>query len=326
MHREPFGSVGQDLVLSPGVRNAARENDHPAQHVNFAVQRLMLDPGSRSPFAVEFSDEFGALLRQDFHRIGRQQLVVAERGGDGATVLVIFEPGFDVVTAVSGRFKAVNPHDLVPRQAGGKRRYGVSALKLGLALRKARDEFELLARRCDKIGDHRHIDRSRRNFGLERIARFRRTGIDRRLRQHIIGQGQRLATGALGIAQLPLIRNQRPVRARCRGIALPRLVVFLERMAVVGHGRSGARRLHQGIGGLAGLRRRRRKARRRHRDRQQCGGQIAGLKKRDGTQHVFSRRWFQPGPIFISNSVTQRGRQYVPPSSSDAARFHAAMR
>src|SRR4029077_21200408 len=112
VHPKPLRRVCQDLVLSPRVRNAAREGDHLPQRVDLAVARLALGDRSYGEFALELFDELVALFRQDFHRIGRQQLVVAERGGDGPTMLVVFEPGLDVVTAVSGRLEAVNPDDL----------------------------------------------------------------------------------------------------------------------------------------------------------------------------------------------------------------------
>jgi len=136
-----------------------------------------------------------------------------------------------------------------------ERRFGVSALELGLALRKARNELEFLARGGDKIGDHRHIDPSRRDFGLERIEWFRRPGIDGRLCEHVVGYGQWFAAGAFGIAQLAPFRNQLPVRARGRSVALPRLVVFLERTAVLRHCGGEIRLLQQSIGRLAALRR-----------------------------------------------------------------------
>jgi hypothetical protein len=54
----------------------------------------------------------------DLDRIGRQQLVVAERGGDGARRLVVFEPGLHVVTAVAAGLEAVDADDLFFVQAG----------------------------------------------------------------------------------------------------------------------------------------------------------------------------------------------------------------
>src|SRR5262249_56253732 len=95
-------------------------------------------------------------------------------------MLVVFEPGLDVVTAVSGGLEAVNPDDLLSRQTRCKRHFGIGALEFGLALRKPRDELEFLERRRDKVGDHRHIDPRRRNFGLKRIPRLRRAGVCRR--------------------------------------------------------------------------------------------------------------------------------------------------
>src|SRR4029077_11224528 len=109
------------------------------------VNRLMLGARGQGGFALDLPDELVALFREDFYRIGRQQLIVAERGGDGATMFVVFEPGLDVVTAVSGGLEAVDPDDLVARQTRGKRDLGIAALELGLALRKPWDEFEFLA-------------------------------------------------------------------------------------------------------------------------------------------------------------------------------------
>ena len=115
-------------------------------------------------------------------------------------MLVVFEPGLDVVSAVSGRLEAVNPDDLLSRQTCCKRHLGIAALELSLALRKSRDEFEFLARGGDEVGDHRYIDPRRRDFGLERMLRLRRAGIDRRLCEHIIGHRNGLAPRALGVA------------------------------------------------------------------------------------------------------------------------------
>src|SRR6516162_10674906 len=151
VHAQSFRRVCQDLVLAPGIRDAAGERDHPAQYFDFAVERLLLIC-KNSGFGIKLPDELVAVLGQDFYRIGRQQLVVAERGGDGATVLVVFETGLDVVISVSSCLETVNPNDLITRQAGGERNFGIGMLEFALALRKSRREFEFLARRGNKVG------------------------------------------------------------------------------------------------------------------------------------------------------------------------------
>ena len=168
-------------------------------------------------------------------RIGRQQLIVAERGGDGAGVRIIFAAGLDVVAAVAGRFEAVNAHDLISGQPGGQRHASVSAFELIVALRPLRREFEFAFRRGKKVGDHRYIDPLRRRFRLERIARLWRPAIDRRLREHIVVDRQRFAVRAFGVAQLPLRRDLAPIRARGSGVSVVELVIGFQCGVILRH-------------------------------------------------------------------------------------------
>src|SRR6266700_2975209 len=112
-------------------------------------------------------------------------------------MLVVFEPRFDVVTAVSTCLESINSNNLISGQSRGERHFGISALELDLALRQSRRKLELLAGRSQKIGDDRHIGRTRAGFGFYRLWR---SGIDRRLGEDVVRDRQRLATRAFAIA------------------------------------------------------------------------------------------------------------------------------
>ena len=158
MHAEALFGVGQDLVLAPGVRHASGKRDHPAQSLDLVRQRpLSIDRQSRVS-RLQIAEEMGTVFGNDLDGIGRQQLIVAKRCGNGAGVRIIFAAGLDVVAAVAGRLEAVNTHDLISGQPGGQGHTGVSALELIVALRPLRREFEFAFRRGKKVGDHRHID------------------------------------------------------------------------------------------------------------------------------------------------------------------------
>ena len=99
-------------------------------------------------------------------------MIIAERGGDGAAVLIVFESRLDVVIAVSGRLETVNSHDLVFGQSGRSGSFGIGAFELTVILRQSRAELELLLRGGKKIGDDRHIDRMRRRLRLDGLRGF----------------------------------------------------------------------------------------------------------------------------------------------------------
>jgi hypothetical protein len=125
----------------------------------------------------------------DLDRIGRQQLVVAERSGDSARRLVVFESGLHVVTAVAAGLEAVDADDLLLVQPGCEGDLPVGALEFAFALRLARNEFEFLSGGGEKVGDHRHIGPGGRRLflrRLRRIDRLGRAGINRRLGEHIV--------------------------------------------------------------------------------------------------------------------------------------------
>ena len=106
-------------------------------------------------FGAEFLDELRSLFRDDFDGVGGEQLVIAERGGDGAAMFVVFEARFDVVAAVASRLEAVNPHHLVLGQTRSLSDLGIDLFERDVALRRPRHEIELLLRGGDKISDDR---------------------------------------------------------------------------------------------------------------------------------------------------------------------------
>src|ERR1700733_11895364 len=108
MDTEAFLGVGQNLVLIPVVRNAARKRYHLAQRFDLVFQRLPLAVREPARFSMEFLDELRSLFGDDLDRVGGEQLVIAERGGDRAAMFIVFEARFDVVAAVASRFEAVN--------------------------------------------------------------------------------------------------------------------------------------------------------------------------------------------------------------------------
>ncbi len=167
-------------------------------------------------------------------------------------MFVVFKPGLDLVVAVSRRFKSVNSHDLIFGQTSRQRHLGVGAFEFAVVLRQPRNEFEFLLCRGKKIGDHRHIDRPRRRLRLQRILRFRRSGIDRRLIEHVILDRKLLVARALAIAQLPLLGDRTPIRARLGGVNLVRSVIFLQSAAVLGHRRRKIWRGRRLIGMICG--------------------------------------------------------------------------
>ena len=239
MYAEAFFGVGQDLVLAPGVRHASGKGDHPAQGLDLVRQRpLSIDRQSRVS-GLQITKEMAAVFRNDLNGIGRQQLIVAERGGDGASMRIIFAAGLDVVVAVAGCFEAVNAHDLISGQPGRQRHAGVSALELVVALRPLRRELEFAFRRGKKVGDHRHIDPLRRRFGLERIARLWWPAIDRWLNEHVVVDRKRFAVRAFGVAQLPLRRDLAPIRARGGGVSVVELGIGFQCGAILRHRGAG---------------------------------------------------------------------------------------
>jgi hypothetical protein len=173
----------------------------------------------------------------ELNRVGRQQLIVAERGANGACVFVVFKPGFNVVGAVSGCLEAVDAHHLVPGQPGSERHPGIGAFELVFGLRQQRDELEFVLGRRQKNGDDRHVDRMRRRFRLDRIARPRRPGIDRRLLEHVVVDCERFSVRALGVAQLPLRGDRAPVGVGRRDIGFMRAVILFQQDAILLHRR-----------------------------------------------------------------------------------------
>ena len=146
-----------------------------------AVERLRLLPQRRQHAA--------AVLGQDRHRIGAEQLVVA----DGRRHRVLagagrLEPGLRVVGAAAAGLEGIDADDLFAGQAGGAGGAGIGALEVEIARRPLRHEIVLFGGGLQEIGDHR----DRRPFAWRRAGRLRidrspRAGIERRLREHIVG-------------------------------------------------------------------------------------------------------------------------------------------
>src|ERR1700757_2668610 len=113
MHAQSLRRVRQNLMLAPSVGNAAGECDHPPQYIDLFVECLSLNGWHRGGLKSKLFDKLAALFRQNFYRIGRQQLIVAECCRDRVTVLTVFEPGLNVVTSVAGRLESINPDDLI---------------------------------------------------------------------------------------------------------------------------------------------------------------------------------------------------------------------
>src|SRR6202167_3412055 len=134
-------------MLTPGVRNAGRITHHSAKNRDFVVEGLSLAILNFAGAQRKFFYELTAFFGDDLDRVGRKQLIVAERGRDRARLLVVFESSLHVVAAVAASFEAVDPHDLIPGQAGRKRRPGISVLELAFAARQVRNEFKFALRR-----------------------------------------------------------------------------------------------------------------------------------------------------------------------------------
>ena len=223
-------------------------------------ERGFLRPRQRSGPRLQRLHEMMTAFGDDLDRIGRQQLVVAERGGDSARRLVVFEPGLHVVTAVAAGLEAVDADDLFFVQAGREGNLPVGALEFTFALRPARNEFEFLSGGGKKIGDHRHVGPGGRRLllrRLRRIDRFGRAGINRRLGEHIIVERQRFLARALGDALAPFLRNEAPIRLGLGGVSGLRLLIFSKRAAILRDCRGRRRRSHRGLPHLGRLRGRR---------------------------------------------------------------------
>ncbi len=172
MDAETLFRIGQNLVLVPVIRDAAREGDHLAQGLNLALQRLPLTVLKCAGFGSEFVDELTTFFGDDFDGVGCKKLIVAECRRDRAGVFVVFEACFDVVTAVSGGLETVNPHHLVLGQSSGLSHLGIDLFELDIVLRHPRNEIELLLSGGNEIGDDRYGGPTPRRFRFQGIRGF----------------------------------------------------------------------------------------------------------------------------------------------------------
>ena len=201
-----------------------------------------------------------ALFRHQLDAVGGEQLIVAERGRDRVRARTrTLKSGLHVVGAVAARrLGSVDPDRQFPGQAGRRGDFRISALVFDLALRPLRHELVLHECSAQKIGDDRDACFLREwlLFGWRRrIDRLFRSGIDRRLGQHVVVEQDFRFAAALAVAQDALVGDRLPIRARLGLVAIMRLGVGLELLAVLDHCR-GQRLCGRGaMGGRRGARR-----------------------------------------------------------------------
>ncbi len=157
-----------------------------------------------------------ATLGQQFHRVGGQQLIVADRRRDRAAAgAPRREARLHIIVAVAAGLERIDPDDLVPGQPFRGRRSHIGSLEFDLRGRALRRELEMLRGGLDEIRRHRNVFRRTRSlvrlrFGF-RIHRPLRASVDRRLLQHIIIGGDLDAVPSLGIADLALFAHRTPI-------------------------------------------------------------------------------------------------------------------
>jgi hypothetical protein len=133
--------------------------------------------------------EFGALLGDQLDGVGGQQLIIADRGGNGARAAML-DTRLHIVIAGAAGLERIDPHRLLAGETGRRGDAGIGALELDFAGRPLRRELEMLQGGLHQIGDDRNgLVQARRmlGFGLRRrVDRPLRPAIDRRLGQDII--------------------------------------------------------------------------------------------------------------------------------------------
>ena len=146
VNAKPLSRPRQRLMPVPVVGNALGESYHLAQDRNLALLHRLFGVGQSRGAREQILDELIAAFGDNLDGIRGQQLVVAERRGDRAGGLVVFEPGLNVVFAVAPGLEAINADNLPLRQAGCQRDLGIGAFELAFALGPPGNEFEFLLR------------------------------------------------------------------------------------------------------------------------------------------------------------------------------------
>ena len=168
--------------------------------------------------------ELIAVAGEQAHAVGGEELVVADGGRDRARVRPrMRQARLHVIGAVAAGLERIDPHDLFAGQARCLRLAGIGALEFEIVGRPLRREAIVIGGGFQEIGDDRDR-RARRlgGIGLVLILRARRAAIDRRLRQHIVVDADRLAVAALGETGAALVRDRIPIGARLRLIGVAR--------------------------------------------------------------------------------------------------------
>ena len=131
-------------------------------------------------------------------------------------------PAWHVVGAVAAGLERVDADRLFPGEAGGRRDLGVGALELELALRPVRHEAVLRGRGLEEIRNarDRRAPAAPARAAAAIAGRPRRSGIDRRLGQHIVVRARSArccgawrcgrAASRRSIANRPRLRPHRP--------------------------------------------------------------------------------------------------------------------
>ena len=208
-----LGELGELVVLAPGVRHRAGERDHLLQHGDLAIHRVAVGRDQARGSRAQPGEELVAVLGEQAHRVGAEQLVVADRGRDRLRVLVRGQPRLGVVFAVAAGLERIDADRLLAGEARRCGDLGISLLELSLAPRPVGHEVVLLLCRGEEFRDCRDRHRRPHRIALRRhvVRRARRAGIDRRMFQHVVDKHDPLAAPALGEARAPLVGDRLPV-------------------------------------------------------------------------------------------------------------------